>query len=174
MVTLAPCPAPMAKRVQSVVVRLALVFALLLPLPAVAEPASPKEPVFVVVHQEVPLTSVTSGELKALLLGRQRYWPDGQSVQLVMVAAPSPERRMFVEQLSGMSEIQFRQYWVTQVFNTRVKSAPRAVPDRGTAVAVARALPGTLTLVSGGPVPVGVKMLRVDDLTPSDPGYPLR
>lgn len=171
-------PSPVARAEQKRSLRsllaLALTLALLLPLPAPAEAASLQEPILVVVHPEVPRTSVTSRELKELLLGRQRYWPDGQSVQLVMVAAPSRERRMFVETLSGMSEIQFRQYWVTQVFNTRVKSAPRAVPDRDTAVAVAAVLPGTLTLVSGGPLPPGVKLLRVDDLSPSEPGYPLR
>jgi hypothetical protein len=137
-------------------------------------PAPSTKPVMVIVHRDVPLASVSQRDLADLVLGRKRFWPHGQRVELVIMAPASTERRMFVERLSGMNEIQFRQYWIGQLFRTRATSAPRAVPDRATAVALVAGLPGALTLVAPGPLPPEVKLVLVDGLSPDDARYPLR
>lgn len=139
-----------------------------------AAPADAAGPVAVVVHRDVPIESVTQRELADLVLGRQRFWSTGQRVELVIAASPSPERRMFVERLSGMSEIQFRQYWIGLLFRTRATSAPRAAPDRATALALVAGIPGALALVAPGPLPANVKLVAVDGFKPEAAQYPLR
>jgi hypothetical protein len=159
------------KRTGTALLRAAFALALLVASrAAAAEPA----PVLVVVNPAVPVSNVALGQLRAYVTGRERFWVPGLRVELIVRATPSPERASFVERLSGMSEIQFQQYWIGEVFRGRATSAPRAVPDRTTALALVAALPGALALVADGEVPASLRVLTVDGRAPSDPSYPLR
>ena len=130
--------------------------------------------ILVVVSADLDATALTRSELRELVLGNRRFWRSGLRVELVVASSPSPERRMFVERLSAMSELQFQQYWIGQVFRGRASSAPRAAPDRATALALVEALPGAIALVPAGEVPPTLRVLSIDGRPPGDPNYPLR
>ncbi len=130
--------------------------------------------VMVIVHPSVTRATLTVAELRDILLGNQRFWERNVRTELYVVGTPSAERTWWVERLSGMSEIQFRQYWIGQVFRGRATSAPRAVPDRQTAIALVGAVPGALALVSAGEVPPTVRVVPVDGRLPGESGYALR
>jgi hypothetical protein len=140
--------------------------------PARAEAA--EGTVAVVVHPDVPVTGVTLDELRDLVLGNQRFWRTGLRVELIVGAVASLERSAFVGRLSGMSEIQFQQYWIGQVFRGRATSAPRAVPDARTALALVATLPGALALVDASVTDPRVRVVAVDGLRPDAAGYALR
>jgi hypothetical protein len=161
------------KALQALVVAMALLSVPLLLFVPHAEAAF-ATPLAVVVHPAVPVSNVSLAELRDLVLGNQRFWKTGLRVELVVRAVPSPEREGFVVRLSGMSEIQFQQYWIGQVFRGRATSAPRAVPDPATAVALVAALPGALSLVETTGVGSSVRVLTVDGRRPDDPAYALR
>jgi hypothetical protein len=140
----------------------------------VREAPAPAAPVMVaVVNAGVPVDGVSLAALRGLLLGNQRFWGGTLRVEVIVEAGPTPARRMYVEQLLGMSEIQFQQYWIGQVFRGRATHAPRAVPGRDTALALLAALPGALAIVEDGPLPPGVRALPIDGRLPGAPGYPL-
>ncbi len=130
--------------------------------------------VVVIVHPGVPAKGLAYAELRDIVLGKKRYWSGDSRVDLVVAGAPSLERRWWVEEISGMSEVQFRQYWIGEVFRGRATSAPRAVPDRRTAVALVGVIPGAIAIVEEGELPASVRALTVDGQTPSSPTYPLR
>jgi hypothetical protein len=130
--------------------------------------------ILVVVPADLDTEALTRSELRELVLGNRRFWRSGLRVELVIASSPSPERRMFVERLSAMSELQFQQYWIGQVFRGRASSAPRAAPDRATALALVAALPGAIALVPAGEVPPTLRVLSIDGRLPGDPNYPLR
>ncbi len=142
------------------------------PSPAKVSPV--KAAVVVIVHPSVSAQVLSYGELRDLVLGKRRYWSGDARVELVVAGAPSLERRWWVEVLSGMSEVQFRQYWIGEVFRGRATSAPRAVPDRRTAVALVGVVPGAIALVEEGQLPANVRAIPVDGRTPASPDYPLR
>lgn len=131
-------------------------------------------PVLVVVHRQVEVDNLSFSQLREIALGRQRFWRAGERVELIIAGRPGPERRVFVEELAGMSEIQFQQHWIGQVFRARATSAPRAVPDRATTVALVGAVPGAIAFVTEGPLPPQVKVISVDGKDASDPSYPFR
>lgn len=131
-------------------------------------------PMAVVVHPGVPVETLSQVELRDLVLGNQRFWTGGLRTEMVVISAAGPARNWFVRRISGMSEVQFRQYWIGQVFRGRASNAPRAVPDRATALSLVAALPGAMAIVDAGNIPAGVKVLRIDGRLPGDPGYPLR
>ncbi len=135
-------------------------------------PARPT--VLVVAHRSVGVDALTRQSLRELILWQRRFWESGSRVELIVVGTAGPARRAFLEDLGGMSEPQFKQHWIGQIFSQRATSAPRAAPDRRLALALVAALPGAITLVEEGPLPPGVKVLRVDGLAPTDARSPLR
>ncbi|MFZ9889012.1 MAG: hypothetical protein ACO3JL_16065 [Myxococcota bacterium] len=147
---------------------------------AAALPLSPSHaadrgpPVLVVVNRAVEVDDLSLSQLREIALGRQRFWRAGQRVELIIAGRPGPERRVFVEKLAGMSEIQFQQHWIGQVFRARATSAPRAVPDRQTTLALVGAVPGAIAFVTEGPLPQHVKVISIDGKDATSPSYPFR
>lgn len=131
-------------------------------------------PVMVVVNESVPTKNLGMDELRQIALGARRFWPGGIRVELIVEAGETPGRRAFVSRVSGMSELQFQQYWIGRVFNQRATRAPRAAPDRRLALAMVSAIPGSLTLVSDGVLPPNTRVLTINGLRPDHPAYPLR
>lgn len=140
--------------------------------PSAADSSDPA--IIVVVNDSVPMRNMDFSDLRQLALGTRRFWYSGQRVELIVEAGATPGRRAFVNTLSGMSELQFQQYWLGQVFNQRATRSPRAAPDRRLALAMVSVIPGALTLVVDGPLPPRTRILTIGGMTPDDPRYPLR
>lgn len=136
--------------------------------------AEDRPEIAVVVSAHLALEGLNRTELREIVSGNRRFWREGERIELIVASTPSPERAMFVERLCAMSETQFGQYWIGQVFRGRATSAPRAAPDRATALALVAALPGAVALVQAGDLPGTVKALSIDGRLPGEPGYPLR
>ncbi|MDG1478788.1 MAG: hypothetical protein P8R54_04320 [Myxococcota bacterium] len=126
--------------------------------------------VYVIVHPEVDLDVIDFDELRAILLGKNRYWSGGEQIQLVINGRPdSTARQVWLEDVTEMSEMHYTQYWVGMVFRGRALSAPHIVPDIETAMALVAALPGAISLVDGRPTS-GVQVLNVTN-TPGRTRY---
>lgn len=123
-----------------------------------------QHPFAVVVHSSVPVDSLDVVELREIILGERKFWGAGLRVELVVEAASGPARRLFVEELSGMSEFQFQRYWTGLIFSNRATRPPRAAPDRRTVLALVSAIPGAMGLVEAGQIPDQVKVLHVEGL----------
>lgn len=150
-----------------------MLLAAALPLPPL-HAADPQPPILVVVNRQVEVDNLSFAQLREIALGRQRFWRAGERVELMIAGHPGPERRAFVEQVAGMSEIQFQQHWIGQVFRARATSAPRAVPDRASTVALVGAIPGAIAFVTAGPLPPQVKVISIDGKDASALSYPFR
>jgi hypothetical protein len=138
-----------------------------------AAAAEPKR-VVVVVHEAVPVRDLGLVELRELVLGQRRFWGGGARVELIVEANGGLGRRGFVETVSKMTDLQFQQYWVGQIFSQRATRAPRAAPDRRLALALVSAIPGALTIVEDGPLPPRTRIVTVDGFAPGDARYPLK
>lgn len=141
-------------------------------LPCLAA-AAPRQLV-VVAHSSVPETDLTWEALQAIMLGNRRYWRTGQRVELLVRATASPERAAFVEQVSGMTETRFRQYWIGMVFRGRATSPPRPLASSEALVAAVSAIPGALAIVDASAVTSAVRVLTVDGHSPGKPKYRLQ
>jgi hypothetical protein len=130
--------------------------------------------IVVVVNEAVPAENLSLTELREFVQGTRRFWSNGHRVELIVEAGPCRARTLFVETLSGMTELQYRHYWAGQVFNQRATQSPRSAPDRRLALALVAAIPGALAVVEDGPIPAGTRRIRVNDREPGDTGYPLR
>ena len=128
----------------------------------------------VVVHPEVRVENITFTELRKILLGDRQFWPSGQPVTLIVRAPVAAERTLLLKKVYGMSEAQFRQYWIAKVFRAEATSSPHIVVSNSESVELVGALAGAIVLVDAEDVPSGLKILQIDGRRPGERDYALK
>jgi hypothetical protein len=73
-----------------------------------------------------------------------------------------------------MNEDQFRQYWIAKMFRAEVAAGPKIVYSSEMARELISVIPGAIGFLPASAVGAGVKIIRIDNMLPSDPRYPLR
>ncbi len=93
----------------------------------------------------------------------------------LLIRAPAAhERDVVLKSIYQMSEAQFRQYWISKVFQAEVSAGPKIVYSNGMATELVSAIPGAVTFMEATDVPKALKVLRIDGHLPGEKGYPLR
>jgi hypothetical protein len=75
--------------------------------------------------------------------------------------------------LLAMSETEYKQYWIAQVFRGEADAEPLTVPSAGMQKEALKVFPGAISLLNVGDVKPGMKVLKVDGLLPGAAGYSL-
>jgi ABC-type phosphate transport system substrate-binding protein len=153
------------------------VIAILLLLATAARPAEPPgASVSFLVSAKNPLRNVSAGDLRRIFLGEISRWDNGHRIVLFVGPSDTPEGRLFLDRLVRMSDIDYSQWWLGEVFRGRAAAAPhivahtdamtRAVAANADAIGFVATTPGTLD--------PDVAPITIDGKSPSDPGYPVR
>jgi ABC-type phosphate transport system substrate-binding protein len=128
--------------------------------------------VAVVVNPGNPASNVSRSELRKIFAGEKRTWAGGLSIKLIVRAAGSYERVVLLR-LLGMSENEYKQYWVAQVFHGDAQAEPVTLFSNGMQKEAISAFPGAIALVTMGDIKPGMKVIKVDGLMPGTAGYSL-
>lgn len=72
-----------------------------------------------------------------------------------------------------MSESEYKQHWIAQVFHGEAQAEPVALFSNGMQKEAIGAFPGAIALVTLGDVKPAMKVLKVDGHLPGEPGYPV-
>jgi hypothetical protein len=75
--------------------------------------------------------------------------------------------------LLGMSENEYKQYWVAQVFHGDAQAEPVTLFSNGMQKEAVSAFPGAIALVTMADIKPGMKVIKVDGLMPGAAGYSL-
>ncbi|HWY20104.1 MAG TPA: substrate-binding domain-containing protein [Candidatus Acidoferrum sp.] len=150
---------------------LLVLISLLGPALAQISPAENQE-VAVIVNPKNPVNTVTKSELRKIFAGEKRTWPGGVSVKLI-VRVPGSYERVVLLRLLGMSESEYKQHWIAQVFHGEAQAEPVALFSNGMQKEAIGAFPGAIALVTLGDVKPAMKVLKVDGHLPGEPGYPV-
>jgi phosphate transport system substrate-binding protein len=129
--------------------------------------------VAVVVNPKNPVSNVSRSELRKIFAGERRTWAGGLFIKLV-VRVPGSYERIALLRLLEMSESEYRQYWIAQVFHGDAQAEPVALFSNGMQKEAIGAFPGAIALVTMGDVKPGMKVLKVDGRLPGESGYPVR
>src|SRR2546430_16173812 len=86
--------------------------------------------VAVVVNPQNPASNLTIPELRKLFAGEKRSWAGGLSVKLI-VRAPGTHEREVLLKLLGVSESDYKQFWVSRVLRGEAHSEPLVLPSLG-------------------------------------------
>ncbi len=128
--------------------------------------------VAVVINPSNQVSNVTRSELRKIFAGEKRTWPGGLSIKLV-VRVPGSYERVVLLRLLGISEGEYKQYWIAQVFRGDAQAEPVALFSNGMQKEAIGAFPGAIALVDLRDVKPGMKVLKVDGHLPGEPGYPV-
>jgi len=155
-------------------IRVLSAFAALLLGLAATSVAAQEQAVAIVVHPATEVDNLTFDELKSIFRGDRQFWDDGRRVTLLIRAPEADERKMILERIYDMDEDSFREYWIGKMFRAEVASGPKLVYSADMARDLVTVIPGAITFVPVTEVSSDTKVVRIDGLLPSDPGYPLR
>ena len=125
-----------------------------------------------VVNPKNPVDNLTKSDLRKIFAGEKRAWPGGLSIKL-LVRVPGSYERVILLRLLGMSESEYKQHWILQVFHGEAQAEPVALFSNGMQKEAIAAFPGAIALVVIGDVKPGMKVLKVDGLLPATVGYSL-
>jgi hypothetical protein len=126
----------------------------------------------VVVSQKNPSTDIRPSDLRKIFAGEKRTWPNGVAIKIFVRGVGTPERDALLDLLK-MTEGEYRQHWVAQIFRGEAQSEPIILPSNGMQREAALAFPGTVELVNMEDVKSGMKILKIQGRTPGQNGYAL-
>jgi ABC-type phosphate transport system substrate-binding protein len=128
--------------------------------------------VAVVVNGLNPVTKLNSRELRKIFAGEKHAWSSGIPIK-VFVRSPGTRERVVLLKLLGMTESDYKEYWIAQVFRGEAQAEPLALPSNGMQREAVVTYPGAIALVNTQDVKTGMKVVSVEGRFPGDAGYPL-
>lgn len=143
--------------------------------PGVAQSAPDlAEDLAVVVNRSNPVDNLSLEELRRVLLGERGHWANGRRVTIVMRDPATPEREVVLRTVCHMGEQDFRRHFLQLVFTGQVPDVPRQLSTANGVLRFVFNVPGAIGYVRASEVDPSVKVIRVQDRLPGDPGYALR
>jgi ABC-type phosphate transport system substrate-binding protein len=130
--------------------------------------------VAIVVHPSTRIDNLDFDELQRIFRGEKQFWPDKSRITLLVRAPVAQERKLVLEKIYRMSEEAFRQYWIAKMFRAEVATGPKLVYSSEMARELVTAIPGAIGFMPASSVGSGVKVLKINNRLPTDPGYILR
>ena len=132
------------------------------------------EAVAIVVHPATKTDNISFDELRRVFRGERQFWPDGSRITLLVRAPVAQERTVVLKKIYSMNEDQFRQYWIAKMFRAEVAAGPKIVYSSEMARELVAVIPGAIGFLPVSAVGAGVKVIKIDNMLPGDPRYPLR
>jgi len=128
----------------------------------------------VIVNPNNPVQNISSGQLRKIVLGDEKFWSGRIPVSLILQNERSIELAFVLGRVANMSQGDYKDHWSTLIFRGTVSSEPVTVPSNGLASGLVQSQVGAVCIMRMDNVPKGsVKVLRVDGKLPGEDGYPL-
>jgi len=128
----------------------------------------------VVVNKANSLDSVSSADLRSLMLGEKSKWPDGKRTAAVETAPDSPEKALLLKSVVKMSDAVLKRYYLQAAFTGKEISPPKDVASASALKQFVAGSPGAIGCILASQVDDKVKVLKVDGILPGENGYKLR
>lgn len=130
----------------------------------------------VIVSPDVPVSDLTTDELRRLFQFRRRYWRPGSPV-IVLLSESGMGQGSFllteIYQLRDQSSL--RRFILEKLYQGQIDLAPKIVASDEVAIRFVAAGRGLIAVVRANQVgDAGVKVLSLDGMLPGSTGYPGR
>ena len=130
----------------------------------------------VIVNKSNGTESLSPGQLRKLLIGDVRVWPDHKPVALISREASSNVAQCAVTTIVRLSPAEFRRYVMNAEFRGDDPLAIQNADSDAQAGKLVSAAGGGLAIVDSSSLPslgTSVKVLKINGKSPGEPGYPL-
>ena len=130
----------------------------------------------VVVNKDNPSDSLSMAQLRKLMLGDVRNWPNKKPVLVVRRESASPVFQCVLSAIVRMTDAEFKRYQMNVEFRGEEAVPLKTATSPATAAKMVGDAPGAITVVESSAVPPAggsLKVVRINGKMPGDPGYPL-
>jgi hypothetical protein len=128
----------------------------------------------IVVHPQAPVDNLTFAEMRRVFRGERQYWTPDVPIVLLIRAPVAQEREVILKRVYGMSEAQFKQFWIAKIFRDEAAVVPKILYSNDQISDLVAAIPGSIGFVDAAAVRPGLKVLKIDGLLPGQAKYPLQ
>lgn len=139
-----------------------------------AEQHEPSEPLAIVVNRTNPVDNLSSSELRKIFLGSRNYWSNGKRITLVMREPEDPERKAILRDVCGMTEQQFKTHFLRGLYTGEILVSPKTLATPASVRKFIFYVPGAIGYLRMDDLDASVKVVRIDEMFPTDRGYRLR
>ena len=129
--------------------------------------------VAVVVGPNTPVDNLSFADVRKLFMGDRQYWNSNLRVTLLIRAPAARERDVVLKTIYGMTEAQFRQYWISKIFRLEASNGPKIVYSSEMVTELVTAVPGAVAFMDSAIVPKSLKIVKIDSRSPGEKGYRL-
>ncbi len=154
------------------------VLGLLAPLPdlprSVVRAQPPSDALAIIVNRSNPVDGLTLAELRRIFMLETQTWPHGRKITLVLREKGQPERGEAIRLICGVSEADYDRHVLYQTFSGLVGWGPRSILSSSAMMRFVFNAPGAIGYVPSEAADRTTKTLRINNLLPGDPQYPLR
>jgi ABC-type phosphate transport system substrate-binding protein len=126
----------------------------------------------VIVHPSNPVRAMALAELGRMFKGKSGTWPTGRNVTLVLREPSQPAMKFVIERVMGVGAEEGKAI-LTDV-SRKATASVVFVPSDEDVVKAVEASPGALGIVDVYNINGGVKVIKIDEKQPFDPGYVLK
>jgi len=130
----------------------------------------------VIVNKSNPTDSLSVAQLRRLLIGDVRAWPDHKNVALVERDSSSKVFQCSLSNIVRLSEPEYHRYMISAEFRGEEPMAVQTVDSDASAARLVAGQPGGIALVdmsSAAALSSSVKVIHVNGKNPGEAGYPL-
>jgi ABC-type phosphate transport system substrate-binding protein len=127
----------------------------------------------VIIPRDSSVTDVSQADLRRIYLGSITRWPDDHRIIPVLRDPDSDSGRLFLKRVVRMTDIDYAQHWIGQVFRGQASSPPRVVHSAAEAKRYVAGHPYSISFVAPEDVDGSVTALRVDGKAIDAGDYPL-
>jgi ABC-type phosphate transport system substrate-binding protein len=126
----------------------------------------------VIVHPSNAVQGMTLTELGKIFKGKSVQWPTGRGITLVLREPSQPQMKFVIEKVMGVG-VEEGKAALTDVSRKSTASVVFLPADQDVVKAV-EASPGAIGIVDVYNITGGVKVIKIDEKQPFDPGYVLK
>jgi ABC-type phosphate transport system substrate-binding protein len=117
--------------------------------------------------------TITLADLVKICKGESNHWPDGKAVTVIMRKPTSPEMRLVVEKIYGMSDREVTDLIATANHGRSTHPAVLIVATDEDVVNQVASLPGAVGIVDVYSINSSVSVVKLAGKLPLEPGYAL-
>jgi ABC-type phosphate transport system substrate-binding protein len=129
--------------------------------------------VAIIVNKASSVDTLSARDVKQIFSGVKKRWPDGQRITTLGPGPDAPEHAEAVQFFFGMSETEYRKYCIQATFTGNTDQVPKEYASSQAAANLVQVIPGAIAFVRADVVSSNVKLVKIDNKAPGEPGYPL-
>jgi hypothetical protein len=143
---------------------------------ASAHAECPANGLAIVVNKANATEGLSTAQLRRLLLGDLRNWPDKKKVSLITPKPDSNAYKCVLSSIVRMSDTEYQRFIASMSFRGEEPLDLHIAPSDTAATQMLSTAPGGLAIVETGALPSiapTVRVLRINGKQPGEAGYPL-